>query len=232
MTPQIKKPDWLGFDPETRHVSIDPRTPAFVQDPYAAYAFLHRHAPVFFWKEYGMWCVAGHDLANRIFRDRRFGRERPGGYLASVGAEGPRPHLADFDRVEASSMLEIEPPVHTRLRTLVNRAFVSRQVERLRPRIEALCHRLIDGFEADRDAELIAAYATPVPATVIAEMMGVPVETGPQLTAKQALDRVVIPAEALTRIRDMVGPGSSITISDHGISHETGKGTDFVVLTR
>ena len=58
------------------------------------------------------------------------------------------------------------------------------------------------------------------------------VETGPQLTAKQALDRVVIPAEALTRIRDMVGPGSSITISDHGISHETGKGTDFVVLTR
>ena len=183
MNPQIKKPHWLGFDPETRHVSIDPRAPAFVQDPYAAYAFLHRHAPVFFWKEYGMWCVAGHDLANRIFRDRRFGRERPGGYLASVGAEGPRPHLADFDRVEASSMLEIEPPVHTRLRTLVNRAFVSRQVERLRPRIEALCHRLIDGFEADRDAELITTYATPVPATVIAEMMGVPVETGTQLVA-------------------------------------------------
>lgn len=183
MEPPPQRPRWLGFDERTRRVSIDPREPSFVQEPYPAYRFLHRHAPVFFWEQYGLWCLAGFDAVNRLFRDRRFGRERPGGYMAHVGRAGPRDHLTAFDRVEAHSMLELEPPVHTRLRTLVNRAFVSRQVERLRPRIEALAHRLVDGFAARGHVELIAEFATPVPATVIAEMMGVPASTGPQLVA-------------------------------------------------
>jgi unspecific monooxygenase len=71
--------------------------------------------------------------------------------------------------------------VHTRLRTLVNRAFVSRQVERLRPRIEALANELVDRFPAGEPFDLIPAYATPLPITIIAEMLGVPVEMGPQL---------------------------------------------------
>ena len=78
-------------------------------------------------------------------------------------------------------MLELEPPVHTRLRTLVNRAFVSRQVERLRPRVEALANELIDRFPADGPVDLLPAFAAPLPITIIAEMLGVPVEMGPQL---------------------------------------------------
>ncbi|TIM99853.1 MAG: cytochrome P450, partial [Mesorhizobium sp.] len=76
--------------------------------------------------------------------------------------------------------LELEPPVHTRLRTLVNRAFVSRQVERLRPRVEALANELIDRFETGQ-VDLLPAFASPLPITIIAEMLGVPVEMGPQL---------------------------------------------------
>jgi cytochrome P450 len=129
----------------------------------------------------GVWPAI--DDVNRLFRDKRFGRERPGGYMASVNAKGDRSHLAAFDAVEAGSMLELEPPVHTRLRTLVNRAFVSRQVEKLRPRIEKLAHRLIDDFEEAGTVDLIPAFATPLPATVIAEMMGLPADTGPQLVA-------------------------------------------------
>ncbi len=179
----MQKPDYVDFDPASRHVRLDPHEPAFVQDPYPAYAFFHAQCPVFFWEDFGLWCLAGYEAVNRTFRDRRLGRERPGGYMASVAAKGDRGHLADFDRAEAGSMLELEPPVHTRLRTLVNRAFVSRQVERLRPRVERLAHELIDGFEANGEADLIAAFATPIPATIIAEMMGVPAETGPQLVA-------------------------------------------------
>ena len=78
-------------------------------------------------------------------------------------------------------MLELEPPVHTRLRTLVNRAFVSRQVERLRPRVEALANELIDRFPAGEAVDLLPAFAAPLPITIIAEMLGVPVEMGPQL---------------------------------------------------
>jgi cytochrome P450 len=177
------KPAYIEYRADTRHVRLDPHEPEFVQNPYDAYAFFNAQCPVFFWEDYGLWCLASYEAVNRTFRDRRFGRERPGGYLANVQATGDRSLLADFDRVEASSMLELEPPVHTRLRALVNRAFVSRQVEKLRPRAELLAHRLIDSFAQDRQVDLIPAFATPIPATIIAEMMGVPAETGPQLVA-------------------------------------------------
>lgn len=173
------QPRYLRFDPDTLRVSIDPREPAFVQDPYAAYAFLHENAPAFFWEEYGFWCFASFEDVNRLLRDRRFGRENRWGPPAIQ--DGSRGHLPDFDRAELSSLLELEPPAHTRLRALVNRAFVSRQVERLRPRIASLAHELIDRVEGDGGADMLPALATPVPITVIAEMLGVPVEMGPQL---------------------------------------------------
>jgi unspecific monooxygenase len=173
------QPDYLRFDLATRRASIDPREPAFVQDPYAAYAFLHENAPAFFWEDYGFWCFAGYEDVNRLLRDRRFGRENRWGPPGIQ--DGSRGHLADFDKAEVSSLLELEPPAHTRLRALVNRAFVSRQVERLRPRIAALANELIDRIEADGGADMLPALATPVPITVIAEMLGVPVEMGPQL---------------------------------------------------
>ncbi|MBL8581590.1 MAG: cytochrome P450 [Rhizobiaceae bacterium] len=173
-------PTVIDFDPATRRLRLDPHEPAFVQDPYATYAWLHERAPTFFWEEYGLWCFGGFDAVNRLLRDRRFGRERPGGYL-SIAADGSRTHLAAFDGLEANSLLELEPPVHTRLRALVNRAFVSRQVERLRPRVESLAHALVDAFPDDGPVDLLPAFAAPVPITVIAEMMGVPVKRGAEM---------------------------------------------------
>jgi unspecific monooxygenase len=172
-------PATLSIDAKTRHVRLDPRDPGFVQDPYPAYAAIQAVAPTFFWEEYGLWCVSGYEAVNRLLRDRRFGRENRWGppLVATPG----RDHLAAFDAIERHSLLEREPPVHTRLRALVNRAFVSRQIERLRPRIEALAHDLVDRIEGDGKAELLSSFATPIPVTVIAEMLGVPVDMGPQL---------------------------------------------------
>ena len=166
------------LDLNDRRLRLDPHHDAFVQNPYQFYTEMHAHAPVFFWEDYGRWCCAGYDTVNRLLRDRRFGRERPS-FLAPPA--GDRSHLADFDAVEARSMLELEPPVHTRLRTLVNRAFVARQVERLGPEIEALAHKLIDGFEGAREIDLLPAFATPIPVAVIASMLGVPQDMAPQL---------------------------------------------------
>jgi unspecific monooxygenase len=171
------RPPYLAFDAATRRLRLSPKEPAFVQDPYATYAWLHETAPAFFWEDYGLWCFGGYEAVNRLLRDRRLGRERPGGYL-TIAADGSRAHLAAFDGLEANSMLELEPPVHTRLRTLVNRAFVSRQVERLRPRIEELANRLIDGFPTGGPVDLLPAFAAPIPITIIAEMLGVPVQRG------------------------------------------------------
>jgi unspecific monooxygenase len=170
----------FSFDPATRHLSLEPHQPAFVQDPYAAYRMLHKTSPVFFWEEFGIWCFAGFNDVFRLLRDRRLGRERPAG-VPEDGYAGPRDHLKDFDAFASHSMLELEPPAHTRLRTLVNRAFVSRQVERLRPMIEKLANDLVDRIEPEGRADLLPAFATPVPVTVIAEMLGVPTSMNDQL---------------------------------------------------
>ncbi|MER8426125.1 cytochrome P450 [Mesorhizobium sp. M1403] len=174
------KPPYLAFDPATRRLRLDPHEPAFFQDPYEAYAYLHGASNAIFWEEFGFWCFGGFDDVNRLLRDRRFGRQNPAGIPDSRGIGQDRTHLSAFDGIEANSMLELEPPVHTRLRTLVNRAFVSRQVERLRPRVEALANELIDRFEPG-EVDLLPAFAAPLPITIIAEMLGVPVDMGPQL---------------------------------------------------
>ena len=165
-----------------RTASADPRNPDFYQDPYAFYAALHAAAPAFIWENYGHWCFAGFKEVNALLRDKRFGRQIL--HVATreeLGLPEPKPHTAAFDQTEKYSLLALEPPAHTRLRTLVNRAFVSRNVEQLRPRIARLANELIDGFEADGRAELLKSLAVPVPAVIIAEMIGLPAEMAMQL---------------------------------------------------
>jgi cytochrome P450 len=98
-----------------------------------------------------------------------------------LGLPEPDQHLANFDLAERYSLLELEPPEHTRLRTLVNRAFVSRHVEKMKPELAELANRLIDDFEKKGDVELLSAFADIIPVTMIARMIGIPEEMGPQL---------------------------------------------------
>lgn len=165
-----------------RRVSLDGRDPAFYGDPNAVYAALHAHCPTFYWVEQKQWFVTGYDNVNGLLRDRRFGRQIL--HIATreeLGLAEPLPHLENFDLAERHSLLEIEPPEHTRLRTLVNRAFVSRHVERMKPELEALANGLIDGFEEKGEVELLSAFADVIPVTMIARMIGIPEEMGPQL---------------------------------------------------
>jgi cytochrome P450 len=175
------QPPCLHFNETTRHLRLDPHAPEFFQDPYPAYAFMHKTAPAFFWEEFGFWCFAGWEDVSKLLRDRRFGRENPAGPPSPQPEGAPRGHVRHFDALEEHSLLEREPPVHARLRTLVNRAFVSRQVEKLKPRLEALSHQLIDRFEGKGEADLIPLYATPLPVAIIASMLGIDEAMGPQL---------------------------------------------------
>lgn len=171
----------MHLDRTSRRLSLEPRDAAFYTDPFAAYARIHEVGAVWYWEQLGMWCFFGFDDVNRLLRDRRFGREVL--HVATrdeLGLPSPAAHTADFDRIDAHSLLEREPPVHTRLRGLINRAFVSRRVESLRPAIEALANELIDGFP-DTPFDLIERYATPIPVRIIATMLGVPPEMAPPL---------------------------------------------------
>ena len=181
------KPDlpasW-SLDADARSLALDPRDPAFVQDPYVAYRALHEQAPVFFWREYGHWCFARHEQVSALLRDKRFGRQLLHVLSrAELGWPEPPGHLAPFTAYERHALLELEPPEHTRLRTLVNRPFLARVTERLRPRLETIAHRLVDGFADRGEVELLEHFATPLPVTVICEVLGVPVSLAPQLLA-------------------------------------------------
>ena len=175
-------PACMTIDPVARSVSLDGRDPAFYQNPNAVYAALHAHCPTFYWQQQRQWFFAGYDHVNALLRDRRFGRQIL--HVASreeLGLPAPQPHVKNFDAAEAHSLLEIEPPEHTRLRTLVNRAFVSKHVEKMRPEIEVLAHQLIDRFEGDGETELLSSFADIIPVTMIARMLGIPEDMGPQL---------------------------------------------------
>ncbi|MEQ1771849.1 MAG: cytochrome P450, partial [Devosia sp.] len=167
---------------DTGRAIAAPRDAAFYRDPYSFYAALHAQSPAFIWENYGHWCFAGFKDVSALLRDKRFGRQIL--HVMSrdqLGWPPPKAHTAAFDLTEKHSLLALEPPMHTRLRTLVNRAFVSRNVEQLRPRIERLANEIIDGFESRGEIELIKAFAAPIPAVVIAEMIGLQAEMAPQL---------------------------------------------------
>jgi cytochrome P450 len=152
-----------------------PTEAAFVQNPYPFYEGLRLAGDLAFWEEYEMPCAVSHRAVSALLRDRRFGRQVPPEHAPQIPS-----HLAPFYAVEAHSMLELEPPRHTRLRSLVLRAFTSRRIKALRPEITQLSHDLIDGFPTG-EIDLLAAFCQPLPVIVICRLLGVPESTAPQL---------------------------------------------------
>ena len=156
-------------------LSQSPTEPEFVQDPYPFYARARAAGPVITWRDYGMVCATTHSAINAILRDRRFGR-------APLSPPEAPAHLRAFHAVEDHSMLELEPPRHTRLRGLVVRAFTSRRIAGLSRDIAALTHALLDDTPRG-PFDLLEVLARPLPVRIIARLLGVPETMAPELLA-------------------------------------------------
>ncbi len=154
-------------------LSQSPTDAGFVQNPYPFYELARSAGPLFHWVDYNLTCTTNAAACNAIFRDRRFGRESP------TPLQIPD-HLKPFYAVEAHSMLELEPPRHTRLRSLVLRAFTSRRIAALGPEITTLTHALIDAFPPGA-FDLLPTFATKLPVIIIARLLGVPESMAPDL---------------------------------------------------
>jgi cytochrome P450 len=156
---------------------IDLTDPAVVADPYPAFAHAREAAPVQWHEGLRLWLAFTHAESNAVLRDRRLGRI----WVDKVPAE----RFAAFNLVHRNALLEMEPPNHTRLRRLVSAAFARGHVERLRPWVEALAGRLVDGL-VERSAgrqpvDLLSGMAEQLPVDVIAELLGVPEADRPLL---------------------------------------------------
>lgn len=145
-----------------------PRDPAFIQNPYKVYDAARALGPVLYWRDYGMLAAFDYATVHALLRDRRLGRAVP------VSRRVPVPeHLVDFHALERHSLLELEPPEHTRLRRLVLHGFTSRRVAGLEKDIRAICADLLATLPRG-SFDLIAAYCAQVPVRVIARLLGVP----------------------------------------------------------
>ncbi len=158
-----------------RDLGFDPGDPAFVADPYPVFRELRERHPVLFDERTDQWIVTRHEDVNRLLRDRRLGRT----YLhqsshAEMGRPEPPAWHAPFTELNGNGMLDREPPDHTRLRRLVQKAFTPRTVENLRPRVQALVDGYLDELIGAGEIDLIERFIEPLPVTVIAELLGIP----------------------------------------------------------
>ena len=183
-------PSWHG---------ADPADPAYLENPYPAYSLLRAQHPVSLTPD-GVWRLTRYDDCLRMLRLTGAGMRRTDGTLPGQSPEAAAEERGQF-------MLLTDPPKHTRLRKLVSKAFTPRAIGAWRPRIEAVTDALLDRVEARGEMDLIADLALPVPATLICEMLGVPVgdrdtftEWTADVTHGLALRRGNAPPELVERV--------------------------------
>ena len=144
-------------------------------DPYESYERMRREAPV---SRLGdtFWAVAKYEDVDMILRDWET-------FSSIVGAK------AISGEEPASGMIFNDPPIHTRLRGLIQKAFTPRVVELQRPGIQAYCDELVEKMLAKEDPDLVASLAYPLPVMVIANMLGV--ADGDMATFKRWSDVII-----------------------------------------
>ncbi|MBX9878748.1 MAG: cytochrome P450 [Candidatus Obscuribacterales bacterium] len=154
---------------------LNPMTDEFIQDPYPWYKRLREEDPVFWSDNSNQWILTRWDDINACIRDIKFGKKfQPAQRFWLTRMLNPK----FFPLLSASAlfMLRQDPPDHTRLRGLVNKAFTPKMIEQLRPHIEIISNKLIDQIVKGSEVELMSQFSFPLPVTVISEMLGVPPE--------------------------------------------------------
>jgi cytochrome P450 len=156
----------------TTSIELEWASPAFLADPYPFYHRL-RAADHIHWHPTGFWLVTRYADAVAILRDPRF--VRPPVKLAEhIDPLIEQQQLSPSGFLRAYGILWQNPPDHTRLRRLFNKAFTPGIVNELRPRIRAVVDELLNGVQASDTMELISDFAYVLPVMVIAELLGVP----------------------------------------------------------
>jgi cytochrome P450 len=151
---------------------FDPLSADFIRDPYPHYARLRAVDPVHL-TPFGAFVVSRHEEVSLVLRDRRFGKDF---VERSKRRYGPDiMHEAIFHNM-AQTILQTDPPQHTRLRNLVVKAFTARRVEDMRPRIEAVVAGMLDAVAGRGHMDLVADFAYRLPVTIICDMLGIPEE--------------------------------------------------------
>lgn len=155
---------------------FNPFLPEFREDPYPAYRALREREPVYFHRVFRSFMLSRHADVVGVLKGSGFSVDRTQVDVPKILQIFPTRLDPEFKETIQRNLLMIDPPDHTRIRSLVNKAFTRRVVDAMRPRIQSLVDELLDAVEPAGEMELMRDFAEPLPITVIAEMLGVPAE--------------------------------------------------------
>ena len=171
-------------------IEFNPLDPAFIADPYPFYRHLREAAPVFKAQQ-GFWLLTRYEDVAFALRDKRFGKDFAGNMERRYGTNRmEEPAVASLAR----TMLVQDPPDHTRLRSLVTKAFTARRVADMRPRIKALVDAQLDRVADKGEMDVMRDLAHRLPVILICDMLGIPEEhRAPFLAGSNVNGRILEP---------------------------------------
>jgi len=183
-------------------IQFNPMDPEFVADPYPTYHRLRAEDPVHH-SPLGFWVLTRYADVMAMLRDPRLTKEPIAAFVAARFGIAVPPGLG-------LSMLDRDPPDHTRLRGLVSKAFTPKALESLRPHIQQIVDDLLAHAAGKGRMDLIEEFAYPLPVRVICEMLGVPVKDHERFKAwgldiARGLDAIMLPPDSEVGRRSMAG---------------------------
>jgi cytochrome P450 len=161
------------------HIDLGSWEPRYTEDPYPFLARMREQAPTQVVVEgLSAWLITRYDDIRAGLSDPRLSSDPVHGDAAARSVPWIGASLATV-----RNMARMDPPVHTRVRGLVAKAFTPRRIEAMRPRIQVITDGLIAAFRPRGHADLVAEFAQPLPLTVISELFGMPAEDRPDFGA-------------------------------------------------
>lgn len=149
---------------------LDTRDPATVVNPYEIYRELRSHRDLVWSDRLNLWLAPTHETANATLRNKNLGR--------IYQPQEPFDEWEIFNWLHSDSILDSEPPKHTRLRSLVQKAFTPGRIAALEPNIVGICEQLLNDaatkIKSHGNFDILADFAEPLPVLVIADLLGVP----------------------------------------------------------
>lgn len=154
-------------------VDYDPRRADVLANPFPIFHELREREPAHRSRILGGWVLTRYDDVKLVIADRRFSADRVRPFFEQLPPAQRAAYAALGESIARWAVFH-DPPEHTRLRGLMNKAFTARAIEGLTARIRAIVDRLLDRAMPRGEMDLIADFAYPLPASVILEMLGLP----------------------------------------------------------
>jgi cytochrome P450 len=161
---------------DTQSLDVDLLLPQFIQDPYPVLARLRVEDPVHWCEPWRMWMITRSDDVRSVLRLDGSLYSAVGQTTAAIAhlPAAQRGSLQPLERLFSAGLLWSDPPDHTRIRAVVNKALSPRDLEQMHPRVEAIIGDALDHLAGGEEFDLIEDFATFVPVTVLAGLLGIP----------------------------------------------------------